>query len=123
MRKFDRIFATAILSGALALGSGVTIAAAHHGDPTGHSTTKGKTLSDIEIKERQITAELNRKQLMPQVAALETPAASAVEALPMSDEPMQSEVPAMPSDAQAAVADMDQADLAAIQGDEMDVAN
>jgi hypothetical protein len=41
----------------------------------------------------------------------------------MSDEPMQSEVPAMPSDDQAAVADMDQADLAAIQGDEMDVAN
>ena len=123
MTKFDRLFATAILSGALGLGSGMSIAAAHHGEPSEHSTTKGKTLSEIEMRERQITAELNRKQLMPQVAALETPAAPVAEATPMSDEPMQSEMPAIPSDDQATLMEMDQADLAAIQGDEMGVAN
>jgi hypothetical protein len=72
--KLSRTFATAILSGALAFGSGLSVAAAHHGDVSEHSTTKGKSLSAIEMQERQITAELNRKQLMPQFAALETPA-------------------------------------------------
>lgn len=47
MTKFARLFANAILSGALALDSGMGIAAAHHGDPSEHSTTKGMILSEI----------------------------------------------------------------------------
>lgn len=58
-----RSMTTAILAAAFALG-GLGAAAAHHGDVSGHSTTKGKSLSEIEQKERQITAELNRKQAM-----------------------------------------------------------
>ena len=123
MTRFDRLFATAILSGALALGSGMSIAAAHHGDVSGHSSTKGKSLSEIEMRERQITAELNRKQLMPQIASLETPQQPAAEAAPMSEAPMQSEMPAMPNDEQAAVTEMDQADIAAIENDEAEVTN
>ena len=62
--------ATVILAGALSVG-GAGFAAAHHGDAGEH---KAK-LSEVEMKERRITAELNRKQLMqPQIAALETPA-------------------------------------------------
>ena len=56
----NRSFVTAILSGALVLG-GLSAAAAHHGDVSGHSTTKGKTIGEIEKLERQITADLNRK--------------------------------------------------------------
>ena len=58
--KLNRPFATAILSGAVVLG-GLSAAAAHHGDVSGHSTTKGKNLGEIERLERQITADLNRK--------------------------------------------------------------
>ena len=62
--------ATAFLAVALSIGS-ASFAAAHHGDAGDH---KAK-LSDVEMKERQVTRELNRKQLMqPQFAALETPA-------------------------------------------------
>src|ERR1700741_902068 len=64
--------ATAVFSAALAWG-GLSAAGGHHGDVSDHSTTKGKTLAQIERQERQITADLNRKQLMPQVAAI-TPA-------------------------------------------------
>lgn len=53
-------FATAILSGALVFG-GLSVASAHHGDVSEHSTTKGKSLAQIERMERQITADLNRK--------------------------------------------------------------
>jgi hypothetical protein len=56
----NKSFATAILSGALVLG-GLSAAVAHHGDVSGHSTTKGKSLGEIEKLERQITADLNRK--------------------------------------------------------------
>ena len=58
--KLNRSFATAILSGALAFG-GLSVASAHHGDVSEHSTTKGKSLAQIERTERQITADLNRK--------------------------------------------------------------
>jgi len=58
-----RSFATAILSAALAFG-GFSVATAHHGNPSEHSTTKGKSLSAIERRERQITAELNRRSLL-----------------------------------------------------------
>jgi len=102
MAKFlHTSIATVILSAALAVG-GVSFAAAHHGDPAEHSTTKGKNLSDVEMKERQITAELNRKQLMPQIAALETPVQTpAILQPPMTEQqpgidqqPMPSETPA-----------------------------
>ncbi len=107
MTKFDRIFATAILSGVLALGSGVGMAAAHHGNPGEHSVTKGKTLSDIEIKERQITAELNRKQLEGAQVAMVTPA-------PMTEE-MPAAMPAMPDEAASLMDDLPE--LAAIEED------
>ena len=85
--------ATAILSAALAVG-GASFAAAHHGDVSGHSPTKGRTLSEIEMKERQMTAELNRKQLMPQVASLETPTAPApiIAEQPMAEQAMPAEI-------------------------------
>ena len=95
MTRFDRLFATAILSGALALGSGMGIAAAHHGEASDHSTTKGKTLSEIETRERQITAELNRKQLQAPQVAMVAPA-------PMPDMP---EAMPEPNDEEAALAD------------------
>ena len=98
--------ATAILSAALAIG-GASLAAAHHGDVSDHSTTKGKSLSEIEMKERQITAELNRKQVMSQIAFLETPMAQAqiTQPQPMTEpQAMPSEMPAaMPAGDQAAV--------------------
>jgi len=115
MTKFDRLFATAILSGALALGSGMSIAAAHHGNAGEHSTTKGKTLSEIEMRERQITAELNRKQLMPQqIAALDVAAAPVAMPQPPID--------SAPSDT-TAVTEMEQADVAAIPEDEAETTN
>ena len=74
-----RTITTAALAAALALG-GLTAASAHHGNATEHSTTKGKNLSKIERMERQITAELNRKQLMQGTqVAMVTP-------VPMADE-------------------------------------
>jgi hypothetical protein len=87
--------ATVILAGALSIG-GASFAAAHHGNAGEH---KAK-LSGVEIKERQITAELNRKQLMqPQIAALETPAQTPAILLT----PMPSDTPtAMPSEDAAA---------------------
>ena len=108
--KINKSFATAILSGALVFSGGLSVAAAHHGDVSEHSTTKGRTLSAIEMKERQITAELNRKQLMPQVALAETPQAPAVQA-PMPEQqpttteqqPMPTELPAAQTDEQAAL--------------------
>jgi len=107
MTRFDRLFATAILSGALAVGSGMSIAAAHHGDVSGHSTTKGKSLSEIEQKERQITAELNRKQAMQGAQlAMTMPA-------PIAGE-MPAAMPAMPNDEEAALAD-ENPELAAIE--------
>ena len=108
MTKFSRLFATAILSGALAAGSGMTIAAAHHGEPGEHSTSKGKTLSEIEMRERQITAELNRKQLQGPQVAMVTPA-------PMSED-MPAAMPAMPNDEEAALAD-ESTELAAVEED------
>ena len=123
MTRFDRLFATAILSGALALGSGMSIAAAHHGEPSDHSTTKGKTLSEIEMRERQITAELNRKQLQgPQVAMVTPAPMTEIMPAPMSDE-IPAAMPAMPTDEQASVTEMDQADIAAIENDEAEVTN
>ena len=95
MTRFDRLFATAVLSAALAAG-GASIAAAHHGDLSDHSTTKGKTLSEIEMRERQITAELNRKQLEGPQMAMVTPA---------SPDEMPAAMPATPNDEEAALAD------------------
>ena len=108
MTRFDRLFATAILSGALAVGSGMSIAAAHHGDVSGHSTTKGKSLSEIEQKERQITAELNRKQAMQGAQ------------LAMTMPQMPAAMPAMPNDEQASLTD-ELPELASIE--EEDAAN
>ena len=106
MTRFDRLFATAILSGVLAASGGMSIAAAHHGEPSDHSTTKGKTLSEIEMRERQITAELNRKQLEgPQVAMA-----------PASPDGMPAAMPAMPNDEEAALAD-ESPELAAVEDD------
>ena len=87
-----RTITTAALAAALALG-GLTAASAHHGNASEHSTTKGKNLSEIERMERQITAELNRKQLMQG-----TQVAMAIPA-PMTDEMM----PAMPNDEEASL--------------------
>ena len=112
MTRFDRLFATAILSGALALGSGMGIAAAHHGEASDHSTTKGKTLSEIETRERQITAELNRKQLQaPQVAMVAPAPMTEITPAPMSDMP---EAMPEPNDEEAALAD-EGPELAAIE--------
>ena len=58
----NKSFVTAILSGALAFG-GLSVASAHHGDVSEHSTTKGKSLAQIERMERQITKGLNLKAL------------------------------------------------------------
>ena len=98
----------AVLAAAFALG-GLGAAAAHHGDVSGHSTTKGKNLSEIEQKERQITAELNRKQAMQGAQlAMTMPA------------PIASEMPAMPNDEQASLTD-EFPELASIE--EEDAAN
>jgi hypothetical protein len=87
----------AVLAAAFALG-GLGAAAAHHGDVSGHSTTKGKNLSEIEQKERLITAELNRKQAMQGAQlAMTMPA-------PIAGE-MPAAMPAMPSDEQASLTD------------------
>ena len=114
MTRFDRLFATAILSGALAVGSGMSIAAAHHGEPSDHSTTKGKTLSEIEMRERQITAELNRKQLQgPQVAMVTPTPMTEIVPAPMSDD-MPATMPAISNDEEAVLAD-ESPELAAIE--------
>ena len=103
-----RSITTAVLAAVFALG-GLGTAVAHHGDVSGHSTTKGKTLSEIERKERQITAELNRTQAMQAAQlAMTTPA------------PMAGPTPAMPADEEASLAD-EFPELAAL--DEDDAAN
>jgi hypothetical protein len=85
----------------LAIGSGMSIAAAHHGELGEHSTTKGKTLSEIERRERQITAELNRKQLQGPQVAMAMPPMTEIMPAPMSDD-----MPAaMQNDEEAALAD------------------
>ena len=114
MTRFDRLFATAILSGALVMGGGIGIAAAHHGEPSDHSTTKGKTLSEIEMRERQITTELNRKQLQgPQVAMVAPAPMTEIMPAPMSGD-MPAAMPAMPNDEEAELAD-DSPELAAVE--------
>jgi hypothetical protein len=66
-KSLHNSIAIVILSATLSAG-GASVADAHHGDAGDHS----KKLSAVEMEERQITAELNRKQLMlPQLAALE----------------------------------------------------
>jgi hypothetical protein len=88
---------TAAIAAGFVLG-GLGAAAAHHGDVSGHSTTKGKSLSEIERMEQRITAELNRKQAMQGAQlAMATPA-------PMPDE-MPAAMPAMPSDEEASLMD------------------
>jgi hypothetical protein len=93
----QRSMTTAVLAAAFALG-GLGAAAAHHGDVSGHSTTKGKSLSEIEQKERQITAELNRKQAMQGAQLAMTMPAPAVGEMPAA-------MPAMPNDEQASIMD------------------
>ena len=89
----------AALSAAFALG-GLSAATAHHGDISEHSTTKGKTLGEIERLERQITADLNRKQAMPsQQLALATPAPmNQIMPAPMNEPP--AAMPEMPNEEQ-----------------------
>jgi hypothetical protein len=93
----------AALSAAFALG-GLSAATAHHGDISEHSTTKGKTLGEIERLERQITADLNRKQAMGgQQLALATPAPmNQIVPMPMDEAP--AAMPEMPSEEQAPAA-------------------
>jgi hypothetical protein len=104
-----RSITTAVLSAAFALG-GLGVAAAHHGDVSGHSTSKGKSIGEIERMERQITAELNRKQAMSGGELAMSMAAPMTEMAPA----------AMPTDQQAALMDESQ-ELAAIE--EEDAAN
>jgi hypothetical protein len=108
-KNLSRSITTAVLAAAFALG-GLGVAAAHHGDVTGHSTTKGKNIGEIERMERQITAELNRKQAMQgSLVAMAMPA-------PMTDM-MPS---AMPTGEEASLVD-EPAELAAVE--EEDSAN
>jgi hypothetical protein len=74
--KRHNLIATAILSSTMVFG-GLSVAAAHHGDVSEHSTTKLKSLGAIEKQERRITAELNRKaaEQGPQLALNTAPAA------------------------------------------------
>ena len=107
----QRSMTTMVLAAAFALG-GLGAAGAHHGDVSGHSTTKGKSLSEIEQKERQITAELNRKQAMQGTQlAMTMPA-------PMTEMP--AAMPAMPNDEEASLVD-EFPELAAVE--EEDAAN
>jgi hypothetical protein len=118
---FNRLFATAILSGALALGGGLGVAMAHHGNISEHSTTKGKSLGEIERLERQKTAELNRNQVMPQVAMVQMPAAPA--AIPQQ-QPMPDEMPAAQQpDDQAALPQAEAGDIATAEEDGADATN
>lgn len=100
-----RSMTTAALAAAAALG-GLGAASAHHGDVSEHSTTRGKSLSEIERMERQITAELNRKQAQGVEIAMAMP-------VPMTEE-MPAVMPAMPNDEQAALTD-EGPELAAIE--------
>ena len=86
--KRHNLIATAILSSTMVFG-GLSVAAAHHGDVSEHSTTKLKSLGAIEKQERQITAELNRKaaEQGPQLA-LNMPAAQPPAAAVPMPEPM-----------------------------------
>ena len=71
--KRHNLIATAILSSTMVFG-GLSVAAAHHGDLSEHSTTKLKSRAAIEKEERRITAELNRKAAAqgPQLALANT---------------------------------------------------
>ena len=93
----------AALSAAFALG-GLSAATAHHGNISEHSTTKGKSLGEIERLERQITADLNRKQAMGgQQLALATPAPmNQIISAPMNEPP--AAMPEMPNEEQAPAA-------------------
>ena len=93
----------AALSAAFALG-GLSAATAHHGNISEHSTTKGKSLGEIERLERQITADLNRKQAMGgQQVALATPAPmNQIISAPMNEPP--AAMPEMPNEEQAPAA-------------------
>jgi hypothetical protein len=116
--KINGTFMTAILSGALVFG-GLSVAAAHHGDVSEHSTTKGKNLAEIERMERQITAELNRKAAMGAQLAMQSPMPA-----PMTDvmpAPMGDAMPSAMPDEQAAVMGDAMPELAAAE--EEDAAN
>ena len=108
--KINRTFMTAILSGALVFG-GLSVAAAHHGDVSEHSTTKGKSLAEIDRMERQITAELNRKAAMGTQLAMLSPMPA----------PMDDAMPSAMPDEQAAVMGDAMPELAAAE--EGDAAN
>src|SRR5262245_649134 len=91
--NLHRSITTAVLAAAFALGD-LSAASAHHGNVSEHSTTKGKTLGEIERLERQITADLNRKQAMGQQLALATPAPmNQVTPAPMFETPPATETP------------------------------
>ena len=91
----------AVLAAGFALGS-LSAATAHHGDVSEHSTTKGKTIGEIERLERQITADLNRKQAQGQQLALATPAPmNQVMPAPMSEMPAAMPSIPMPNNEQA----------------------
>ena len=94
---------TAVLAAAFAVG-GLSAATAHHGDVSEHSTTKGKSLAEIERLERQITADLNRKQAMGgQQLALATQAPmNQITPAPMNELP--AAMPEMPAEEQAPAA-------------------
>jgi hypothetical protein len=88
--KRHNLIATAILSSTMVFG-GLSVAAAHHGDLSEHSTTKLKTLRAIEKEERRITAQLNQKaaQQGAQIALADTaPAAQPPAAAVPTPEPM-----------------------------------
>jgi hypothetical protein len=61
--KLHTSFATAALSAALVFG-GLSVAVAHHGDFSDHTTTKAKSKAQAEQLEKRITSELNQKALM-----------------------------------------------------------
>jgi len=101
--SLHRSITTAILAAAFAVG-GLSAATAHHGNVSEHSTTKGKTIGEIERLERQITADLNRKQAMGgQQLALATPAPmNQIISAPMNEPP--AAMPEMPNEEQAPAA-------------------
>lgn len=103
--NLHRSMTTAVLAAAFALG-GLGAATAHHGNVSEHSTTKGKSLSEIERMERQITAELNRKQVQGSQLAMATPA--------QMMEEMPAAMPVMPNDEQASLVD-EGPELAAVE--------
>jgi len=107
-----RLFTTAALSAAFALG-GLGVAVAHHGNASEHSTTKGKSLAEIERLERQITADLNRKSAMQGAQlAMQVPMTDV-----MPDEMTNIAPETMPTDEQASLTD-EEIELAAVEEEE-----